>query len=565
MESSNTKSIDRIREIKQEIDAFVLRHHWQLSPLPYSVWYLLALHEAEILDDELRFYRGEISAADRSVYVDHAKNALKHCVTWACRKAPTQQYFKRPTYVHARRFGEVRQFWQLGLNYQAVETAYFNYNRGAAEAELVSSRTVRFTRSPLELSYDALSNLLHARREEKAAAGSYNVSDFKSALQRVHDSVRLQDSHAISFDIQPGVVRTVAESLAEGYDVLFDFPEKWSFEGIPIQLFREVWRFLKALCVVHKSAHIHAMLEHKCLELPVLSLVMLTERGEVQAQLATESKVISEEEGATGRILDFMTCHFDPSACKIDPALQPLAPLTASTTAIAPSLVISSNIERNTLAVLARDHRYRDEYSRDSHLLEKKLISEISNKLGSSYLHVTSKKRIPGSPDLPDIDLAVFDNQTDQVLLVELKWPLGPVESQEIFNRGLEAEKKGIDQIEQVLDYSQQHPQALWATCFPKLPMPRDLRFQGCVAIRGFCGSARNWNPRTPVIEESLFTEALLRFNNLEELWDWMARRAFLPKEDIDYRRTEFPSPVADYTVIWEGYEILPDHKWLEL
>jgi len=565
MESSNTKSIDRIREIKQEIDAFVLRHDWQLSPLPYSVWYLLALHEAEILDDELRFYRGEISAADRLAYVDHAKNALKHCVTWACRKAPTQQYFKRPTYVHPRRFGQVRQFWQLGLNYQAVETAYLNYNRGAAEAELVSSTTVRFTRPPLELSYDVLSNLLHARREEKAAAGSYNVSDFKSALQQVHDSVRLQDSHAISFDIQPGVVRTVAESLAEGYDVLFDFPEKWSFEGIPIQLFREVWRFLKALCVVHKSAHIHAMLERKCLEIPVLSLVMLTECGQIQAKLATESKVISENDDAAGRILDFMTCYLDPSASQIDPALQPLVPLTASTIAVTPSLVITSNIERNTLAVLARDSRYRDEYSRDADRLEKKQIADISNKLRSSYLHLRSNKRIPERSDLPDIDLALFDHRTHQLLLVEVKWTLAPVESKEIFNRGLEAEMKGIAQMEQLLDYCLEEHRVLWATCFPTWPMPSDLRFRGCVTMRGFCGSAKNWNPRTPVVEESLLTQALLRFTNLNDVWNWMLNRSFLPKEDKHYTRIEADYTIGDYTVKWEGYKVLPEHKWPQL
>lgn len=541
------------REIEAQIEAFVLKHPWLRSPLPYCVWYLLTAHEMTIHSLQL-LSAGQLSTSQGWAVINSTKYALKYSLKWAHDISPKATQFKVPTYVNRRRLKEANELLQLGLHYRDVESAYINYSRGIAKAEVVQGKRIRFARDPLELSYDVLDCLLTMKREEAAKPVLSHIEQLLLMLRPVYESTKPIGSSGAAYTLPPGLLADVAAHLAEISDITFVFPRHWSFRDIPIDAFREVWKLLTAKCSIHLCAHLRAMPLP-----PPLTLVLTPTIEELRAELSTQCEHASEQDVVS--ILKFMTYDVCLPSNRRDPALQPLLPLSKSTVGLAPVLVLGSNLERNTLALLARHPAYKDEYDRASGCLEDTMISEIRRELETTRFELATKKRIAHTVDVPDIDLALYDREAGLVLLVELKWVLPPSEAWEVLSRA-EREREGIDQVSKLLECCHEKPDVVWSACFSEWEMPSDVRFLGCVSIRGFCGTAENWRPDIPTIEETLLVDALVKFDNLRRAWNWMTRRSFLPKEGIDYRSTVIESPIAVYTVVWEGYELLHDTKW---
>jgi hypothetical protein len=254
-------------------------------------------------------------------------------------------------------------------------------------------------------------------------------------------------------------------------------------------------------------------------------------------------------------IIDLMKLDTNIRIDKRDPSLQPLVPLDQGTLGISPILIDSSNLERNMMVLLSK--HYKAEYDHTTNCLEEQMLSEIEhlfkNKIRFEYC---TKKSLPKSLNLPDIDLAIYSVDENILLFVELKWTLEPAESIEVIDKTT-IEQKGKEQIAKLLEFAKMNSRTVMGTCFPRTKFRDGVEYYGCVVIKGFCGSAKEWNRELPVIDESIMSEKIISINRLKDFITWLREQEFLPKEGKDFNKLDGTIKIGKNKIIWEKYELL--------
>jgi hypothetical protein len=246
--------------------------------------------------------------------------------------------------------------------------------------------------------------------------------------------------------------------------------------------------------------------------------------------------------------------QYDKTLPKPDPALQPLIPLGGEFIAVVPHLIISSRFERNLMALLARGHK-RD-YDATTNVLEQELLNDMKKSLSLLGFKVKDRVRLSQRKDLPDIDLAVYSERDNLLLLIEAKWVIQPAESSEVFSRA-ERVQEGVGQMRSLLEYSRANPRTVFACCFAELTMPSELQIEGCVCLRGYVGSSKNLVDDIAIIEERLLLRQIKVSPSLSGVLSWMRNRDFLPILGRDFKVSEIRHVIGPFTVFWTGLEIL--------
>ncbi|MDD5530358.1 MAG: hypothetical protein PHX21_10080 [bacterium] len=535
--------MDIVREIEKQIEDWIQRRPFIKNPLPYSIWYLLTVHEEYIQ----ALATQDISTLPISTH--SGKYALKYCLSWIYNASPKKDMFQRPTYINNRRYSEANELFDVGLDYMFVESAYIMYSREWVNAEIMDAHTVKFIRTSAELSYDVLDNIIGRVRDNKSFSNSFpNSSRYvmqSNDLEKIIDSIKPIGDNAITYKIDNDMFYNAVQNLSNILEGIFFFPSNWKFRNISISAFRSVWRVLNTLCEIHSICHLYAY--RKVGTLASRSKVLLITREELTDKISAGCDITRQE------IIDILTLmQYDTSLKKPDPALQPLIEISKNFLAITPQFIMGCNHERNLIALLARN--FKNEYDNTTNILESALIDEIKEELSSTDFYLAYHKSSP-CKDLPDIDWAIAAPSSSILIIGELKWVIQPSDTSEIIERA-EAEQKGIQQAKKLLGFGRTNPDKLWEQCFPDKKIPQNLSVHACVVMRGFVGTDKNWTPEVPVIELSLLLKKLKEKVNLETIVNWMESRGFLPIQGKDYTKIEHPIKIGDYTIIGEAYEL---------
>lgn len=370
-------------------------------------------------------------------------------------------------------------------------------------------------------------------------------------IAKVLSSIRINGPESISYNLPISVFTDILSDLRSILDKLFIFPDTWSFNGISIELFRNIWRVLTVRCMIHDICHLHAGLVLRMIGGARLSVVLLYDYDKLIDEVSALLNINNKQEIST--VINLLIYDSTLPYRKRDIGIQPLVKLSDKIIALAPLLLMGSNHERNMMAFLARHHK--NEYDRTTDILEDSLIDTFVEELSSTGLLIDKRRKIPGHKELPDIDLIIGDPINSSLVVIELKWVIAPAESWEILERA-EAELQGIKQAEKIFDFFKKDPNKLWRLSFNNIKEPNSLSLYSCVVIRGFCGTAKNWREDIPVIEYSSIIDKIKETKNIKEVSDWLKERKFLPVENKDYRKVDIPCKIGKYKIIWEGFEL---------
>ncbi len=127
--------------MEKEIDRVPFTLPIMGEPRHYSTWNVLVAHELLVYEMLSQPAEGPY---DQTTIFDHAKNGLKHALNWIALSCSERGTFKPPKSLHKKRCEEAQALLDLGIDYQSVETAFTEWSRGTASAELVGPREVRF-------------------------------------------------------------------------------------------------------------------------------------------------------------------------------------------------------------------------------------------------------------------------------------------------------------------------------------------------------------------------------------------------------------------------------------
>ena len=144
-------------------------------------------------------------------------------------------------------------------------------------------------------------------------------------------------------------------------------------------------------------------------------------------------------------ILNYIT--FDPAKQNVDIMYQPIVKVGDDQLFIAPMLFMGSRPERNLLAVISTMHDTT--YSKEVNDLEGLMVSELESFVNSK----DTAKHKHLRDDLPDLDFAVLDKETNSALICETKWFASADSSKEVYAKEDEI-KHGCQQVEDIMSYA---------------------------------------------------------------------------------------------------------------
>jgi hypothetical protein len=299
--------------------------------------------------------------------------------------------------------------------------------------------------------------------------------------------------------------------------------------------------------MIHFNARVAAVFKG-CQSLGFSGALMIMDRGEIIRRLRRYSGIT---ENVVAAIVEDLT-YGSRGQTNPDPALQPIVPLTESTVAISPNLVINSSMERNLSVLLNRLPEERSAYaalSRKKEASSRKRLMEGLSAKGFRFWH----GQVPEWGGASDIDFAIISDTEHQCLILELKSFIGPAEPREIYERSEEI-SRGIEQIRRRVENARILPEPLL-----KLMGTTDhYQLTWAVASESSIGATYVQVPDVPVVNIRHLL-ARLRISNLAGCCYWLTNREFLPTEGVDYKEIEIEAKVGKWALEWYGLTDLVD------
>ena len=524
-----------LRSVERQIDGAYLENPLIQLPHSQACWCFLAFCE------ERHFKNFEIDGVDSrqemAVVIDEIVTSMKTPLAWLRQRCSPGSEVRK----------EYRDIWyqaswdlaELVKQYTHFEAAY-TY----ASAEVISLHLRGndiFMEGSLrdDARFEAYDRMCFKH-------GSAYAPEFGDFLERLGRSVRVT-GRTFRYQINPAIVREGLEVLRPHFDRFFQLPPSWSLPRYTFGDFQAVVAVLGLLAIMHTLARRIAA-SQGCIGAGYCSSVIVMDNEELSSRLRRYTGLDPNRIAAITSDLTYGNrgLRFP------DPALQPIIPLTNERIAISPILFIGADAERNFSVLLNRLPAERDAYSRLSADRERLSCEKVVRELKHLPLRFWSGS-LPGRSELPDIDLAIIDEEQRSALVLELKSFIGPAEPREILDKSQEI-RKGINQAIRLKEAFHSAASSDTLIC---AQIPRDYSLCFAVASESFVGMASVQHESVPVVRTDHLIHRFRAGRTLPQICEWLQTRAYLPIEGAHYRVEDSIGQIGGWRVHWYGIKPL--------
>ena len=240
-----------------------------------------------------------------------------------------------------------------------------------------------------------------------------------------------------------------------------------------------------------------------------------------------------------------------------DPALQPLIPVLPDKLGIAPSLVLSSRLERNFAVLMNRIPEERAIYnslSSDREARSRGRIVDTLTPMRIRHWH----GNVPGWDVASEVDLALMDEESKHCLILELKSFVAPAEVREIWERSEEI-ADGIEQVRTRRELADTRGDALYNV----LGIDEKWKVDWAVASESSVGGIYVQADDVPVVRTPHLLGKIVSNASLDGIGEWLHNRTYLPVEGQHYRVLDEEPNIAGWKVKGYNIEILIDDTYL--
>jgi hypothetical protein len=219
-------------------------------------------------------------------------------------------------------------------------------------------------------------------------------------------------------------------------EMRFEMPGTWQFENYNLAQFRAFWKSILTLALAHIQAHEYADEAVGTTGGALGSLVM-----QVSDEWLSKARTLFPiPQAAWHSIVKLLT--YQPMRDYWDPFWQPIIKTVDGTLLIAPHLITSSSPERNLITLLTRSEAGRASYNRVSSEKEREQLNALAHLFQPPRYLLRTRVLVPrgDGTTLTDIDLFLYDEKTDVLLLLHAKWFVRPDTIQEQLARDQEVQ-----------------------------------------------------------------------------------------------------------------------------
>ena len=522
-----------LEAVEREIDSDYRRNHFANIIFSEAAWYFLAFCE------DRQFKSIEVDRVgthqDLAVDVDGFVNSMKTPLRWLWRACkPGSKVSRR---YNAKCYQASWDLTNLASNYDVFELVYVYARAGVIKVDLQGDTIVATAPFGTDSRFEAYDRLYTEPDGGQQAAGVKFLRD-------VADTVTVAGQH-FSYKIDAQVVMRGIKELSPVLGAHCTLPASWTLPRYSLGEFRAVAFALQVRAMIHHVARVEAA-RRGCIGIGYIDSVLVLEKscllGKLRKYVGLSEQVISDI------VRDLTFGEHDVR--NPDPALQPLIPLTPTLIAIPPGLFIDVNMERNFAVLLNRFPDERDAYSRLSTEREGLSRERAITQLKPLGLRFWSG-RIPGRPDLPDVDLAIIDDRDFVCLVLELKAFLQPAEPREILEKSEEI-ARGVVQADKLENASRLNPGVVTTP----LGIGDRYRLSFAVASETSIGTHDVQSQTIPVVRTSHLVRRLVGGCSLSDVCHWLSAREYLPVEGRHYAIVDRAARVGRWNTKW--YAIKP-------
>lgn len=369
------------------------------------------------------------------------------------------------------------------LPYSVICSGYISYSRKRLIAS-VEENNVTFD-LPANGNKSAWNDILRETSQMgiKGFMEAVNPMKVSSAYGKLKERISIQDEE-LCYELTGEVIDAFSEIVSKQWEATKTLPPSWKFDLFSLEEYRKVWIALATLCYIHLFSSLTIQdalvrLKNSTIIQPMDSIINYVEF------------MTSIDKETVKNILDYIT--FEPEKRNVDIMYQPIVVMPGSIAVIAPILFVDSNPERNLLSVVSSKTDF--EHSKEVNDLENLMVEEIEEILKKhSNLCVVKHRNLEGR--LPDIDLGIYEPDSNAALLCELKWFMAADSSKEVHAREDDI-THGCEQSSQIMTYAMKDKKTF---------MKKVFEVNDCDNVDLFCCVVARHNIRTqnkyvPVID----------------------------------------------------------------
>lgn len=399
-----------IREVEKIIDAY----HKQ-NPL-FSLNRKTALYNALTVFEDACRLGGTTNLAligdslEYSMLIREQLDSLNVLIQWIFQDCSHKDTDTLDMKIISERYIETAQLLQFqAKQYSPICSAYISYSRGHFSASVNETQNkITFLDNPKNRSI-VISDMVESISRDQAMESKFMpTQDLVSANSKLIASIKFQDG-CISYSTDESIWDSFYEMMKRQWVNTSELPEEWEFDKFSVKDFKQFWIAIATLCFIHMIA----CLKSGAPGADVQEAVLIKSSTEFVQIIADKTELSTDSISA---ILKLLT--YNSRLKNNDIVYQPFVEIDKDRLALAPHLILASRPERNLISLI---HKIRDKSYFDlTNLREGIMQDEIDTVTGKiPNILVEKNKSLPGT--LPDVDYAIWDKESNSILICELK------------------------------------------------------------------------------------------------------------------------------------------------
>ncbi len=528
------------RKAETGIDHVFLENPLVRQPFAAAASYVLAVADEQLLALEIKGALNGYHAYE--AFSDNLKFVLKNALLWLSGACPPDgdppRGFDRSIADHAT------ALLDLASRHNPFVLA-FTYGSLSVVAVDVQDHEVLITDElKRSFQFEAYDRMSHQLLERKSLEWKGEDSELPALIETI-DARIVGRKHGYDINLNPRVVGLAVRYLRRVLGSAFTLPLDWQFPRYTLGQFLEAFLALAAIATVHHLGRVR--LARGLGDLPPMLPIRLMPRDELFHRVARYSGI---DEQRTNEIIRDLT-YGERQQMKPDPALQPLVPLNQELVALTPVLFMTSNAERNFIALMNRIPEEKGIYARLTESKEQMMRDAILEQLRDKGWRAWHG-RVPGPHTLPDVDLAFIDDEEKACIVTEMKWLLEPAEPGEIVHRFDEI-KRGVQQTLQLRNAFDRG----YAPLVQALKIDSSYRTCFGLVSANTIGSAEEQDPNVFIIHQDHFAMKLQSVESLARAAEWLSSKLYLPVEGRDFEVVYDVYRCGAWTLKWHRIRLI--------
>lgn len=452
--------------------------------------------------------------------------------------------------IEPSRYMDVAALLQLqAKQYSPICSAYISYSRGHFSATVnEKQKKVTFIDCPDNRNI-IISDMVESILKDQSKGLCFApVQDIPLANNKLLSSIRFQNGR-ISYRIDEEVWTPFKKMMEDQWNKTSELPETWKFDAFSIKDFKQFWIAMATFCFIHMVACLKSGIEGADVEEAVI-----VKAPTEFIQIISEKTELSFSK--VSAILKLLT--YNSNLKNNDIVYQPFMEVDTNRLALAPHLVLASRPERNLISLI---HKLHDKSYFDLTNLREGIMQDELDAVIEEIPNILIAKNKSLRDAFPDVDYAIWDQESNFILICELKWLVEADSTPEVFARIHDLEH-GCSQVFDLLNYAKTNCSDFCSKVFGIVNYNEMPNVVGCViSKRGI----RVDNASIPVISLQMFLNLLKNKSAVEAINDIAEKKYLLssPKnfefglKTVSYAgyTFEIPALIKDQPVIHETYK----------